>query len=133
MSVAVGYVATQEGRAALSAAIREAALRRTDLQILGPVPGQGSKDAEADIRNAIADAAAAGVPAFLREGDGDEAADLMIDMIDASYEEDVELVVIGVRRRSPVGKLFLGSTAQRVILEAGCPVTAVKADVGPRT
>ncbi|QOD03579.1 universal stress protein [Pseudarthrobacter sp. BIM B-2242] len=128
MSVAVGYVATQEGRAALSAAIREAALRRTDLQILGPVPGQGSKDAEADIRNAIADAA--GVPAFLREGDGDEAADLMID---ASYEEDVELVVIGVRRRSPVGKLFLGSTAQRVILEAGCPVTAVKADVGPRT
>ena len=130
MSVAVGYVATQEGRAALSAAIREAALRRTDLQILGPVPGQGSKDAEADIRNAIADAAAAGVPAFLREGDGDEAADLMID---ASYEEDVELVVIGVRRRSPVGKLFLGSTAQRVILEAGCPVTAVKPDVGPRT
>lgn len=130
MSVAVGYVATQEGRAALSAAIREAALRRTDLQILGPVPGQGSKDAEADIRNAIADAAAAGVPAFLRGGDGDEAADLMID---ASYEEDVELVVIGVRRRSPVGKLFLGSTAQRVILEAGCPVTAVKADVGPRT
>ncbi|MCU1435126.1 MAG: hypothetical protein JWR71_1851 [Pseudarthrobacter sp.] len=130
MSVAVGYVATQEGRAALSAAIREAALRRTDLQILGPVPGQGSTDAEADIRNAIADAAAAGVPAFLREGDGAEAADLMID---ASYEEDVELVVIGVRRRSPVGKLFLGSTAQRVILEAGCPVTAVKADVGPRT
>ncbi|WP_311380638.1 universal stress protein [Arthrobacter sp. ISL-69] len=53
-------------------------------------------------------------------------------MIDASYEEDVELIVIGVRRRSPVGKLFLGSTAQRVILEAGCPVTAVKPDVGPR-
>jgi nucleotide-binding universal stress UspA family protein len=130
MSVAVGYVATQEGRAALSAAIREAALRRTGLQILGPVPGQGSVDAEADIRNAIAEAAAAGVSASLREGDDAEAADLMID---ASYEEDVELIVIGVRRRSPVGKLFLGSTAQRVILEAGCPVTAVKAGVGPRT
>ncbi|MDR6416635.1 universal stress protein [Pseudarthrobacter sulfonivorans] len=128
MSVAVGYVASQEGRAALSAAIREAALRRTDLQILGPVPGQGSADA--DIRDAIAEAAAAGVAASLREGDDAEAADLMID---ASYEEDVELIVIGVRRRSPVGKLFLGSTAQRVILEAGCPVTAVKADVGPRT
>lgn len=130
MSVAVGYVATQEGRAALSAAIREAAIRRTDLQILGPVPGQGSTDAETDIRNAIADAAAAGVTASLRAGDEADAADLMID---ASYEADVELVVIGVRRRSPVGKLFLGSTAQRVILEAGCPVTAVKPGVGRRS
>jgi nucleotide-binding universal stress UspA family protein len=129
MSVAVGYVATQEGRAALSAAIQEAALRKTDLQILGPVAGQGPSDAQADLRAAVAEAEAAGVTATLREGD-DDAADLMID---ASYEEGIELVVIGVRRRSPVGKLFLGSTAQRVILEAGCPVTAVKADVGPRT
>jgi nucleotide-binding universal stress UspA family protein len=90
----------------------------------------GSAEAETDIRDAIAAAAAAGVQATLiRPNEGSDAADLMID---ASYEEDVELIVIGLRRRSPVGKLFLGSTAQRVILEAGCPVTAVKADVGAR-
>ena len=130
MSVAVGYVASQEGRAALSAAIGEAALRKTALQIMGPVAGEASAEAESDIRHAIATAAAAGVRASLRPNEGTDAADFMID---ASYEEDVELIVIGVRRRSPVGKLFLGSTAQRVILEAGCPVTAVKADVGPRT
>ena len=130
MSVAVGYVASQEGRAALSAAIAEAALRKTALQIMGPVAGEASAEAESDIREAIADAAAAGVQATLRPNEGIDAADVMID---ASYEEDVELIVIGVRRRSPVGKLFLGSTAQRVILEAGCPVTAVKADVGPRS
>jgi nucleotide-binding universal stress UspA family protein len=130
MSVAVGYVASQEGRAALGAAIGEAALRKTGLQIMGPVAGEASAEAESDIREAIAAAAAAGVQATLRPNEGSDAADVMID---ASYEEDIELVVIGVRRRSPVGKLFLGSTAQRVILEAGCPVTAVKADVGPRT
>ena len=130
MSVAVGYVASQEGRAALSAAIEEAALRKTALQIMGPVAGEASAETESDIRDAIAVAAAAGVQASLRPNEGTDAADVMID---ASYEEDVELIVIGVRRRSPVGKLFLGSTAQRVILEAGCPVTAVKPDVGPRS
>lgn len=129
MSVAVGYVTSQEGRAALSAAIEEAALRGTALQIMGPVAGEMSAEAELDIGAAIAAAAAAGVQASLPPNEGSDAADRMID---ASYEVDVELIVIGVRRRSPVGKLFLGSTAQRVILEAGCPVTAVKADVGPR-
>jgi nucleotide-binding universal stress UspA family protein len=130
MSVAVGYVASQEGRAALSAAIGEAALRKTTLQIMGPIAGEASAEADSDIRDAIAAATAAGVQTSVRPNEGTDAADFMID---ASYEEDVELIVIGVRRRSPVGKLFLGSTAQRVILEAGCPVTAVKADVGPRT
>jgi nucleotide-binding universal stress UspA family protein len=62
------------------------------------------------------------------EGD-DDPGDLIVDV---SFENDVELVVIGVRRRSRVGKLILGSTAQRVILEAGCPVHAVKPPVGPR-
>lgn len=97
---------------------------------MGPLPGGGWAEAESDIREAINAAAAAGVPAALRPNDGPDAADLMID---ASYDEEVELIVIGVRRRSPVGKLFLGSTAQRVILEAGCPVTAVKPDVGSRS
>ena len=44
-------------------------------------------------------------------------------------KERAELIVIGVRRRRPVGKLLLGSHAQRIVLEAACPVLAVKSDL----
>jgi nucleotide-binding universal stress UspA family protein len=49
------------------------------------------------------------------------------DLVNVANEVDAELIVIGLRRRSPVGKLILGSNAQRVLLDAPCPVLAVKA------
>ena len=129
MSVAVGYLSTKEGHAALHAAIAEAARRRTTLDILWPAADAQSDITPTEVSAALALASVEGVSARVRpSGNDDDPADVLID---ASFEDDVELVVIGVRRRSPVGKLFLGSTAQRVILEAGCPVTAVKPPVGP--
>ena len=38
-----------------------------------------------------------------------------------------EIIVIGIRRRTPTGKLITGSQAQRILLDANCPVLAVKA------
>jgi nucleotide-binding universal stress UspA family protein len=48
------------------------------------------------------------------------------DILEVARERGAELIVIGIRRRSPVGKLVLGSNAQDVLLEADCPVLAVK-------
>jgi len=45
----------------------------------------------------------------------------------AAQAVDADLIVVGIRRRSPVGKAVLGSTSQEVILKADCPVLAVKA------
>jgi nucleotide-binding universal stress UspA family protein len=60
---------------------------------------------------------------------GHEAPD---ELLEAAAAHGAKLVVIGIRRRSPVGKLLLGSTAQRIILEAPCPVLAVKPIATPK-
>ncbi len=50
------------------------------------------------------------------------------DLVSVAESHDADLIVIGLRRRTPVGKLILGSNAQRVLLDAHCPVLAVKAE-----
>ncbi len=48
------------------------------------------------------------------------------DLANYAQEQGVDEIVIGIRRRSKVGKLLFGSTAQYVILNAHCPVVTVK-------
>ena len=48
------------------------------------------------------------------------------DLVKLADENKIDEIVIGVRRRSKVGKLIFGSTAQYVILNAPCPVVTVK-------
>ncbi len=47
-------------------------------------------------------------------------------LVQFAQENEIEEIVIGVRRRSKVGKLLFGSNAQYIILQAPCPVIAVK-------
>ncbi len=48
------------------------------------------------------------------------------DIVDFARENQSDMVVVGVKRRSKMGKLLMGSTAQYVVLQAPCPVVTVK-------
>ncbi|WP_432562531.1 universal stress protein [Kineococcus sp. SYSU DK003] len=128
MTVLVGYLPTPEGEAAFEAGLAEARRRGEDLLLLNS-PRSGafvSPDvASADVVGALtARSEEAGIQLQVRQGghEGDTAEEVLrvADEIDAS------VVVIGLRRRTPVGKLIMGSNAQRILLEAERPVLAVK-------
>jgi nucleotide-binding universal stress UspA family protein len=48
------------------------------------------------------------------------------EIVQFAEQNSIDLIVIGVRRRSKVGKLLFGSNAQLIILTAPCPVLTVK-------
>ncbi|MBE1877244.1 universal stress protein [Myceligenerans pegani] len=117
MTIVVGNLATAEGQAALDAAVAEAEERRTSLVVVAG-PGEPGRD-PGELTERLR---AVGVEVRLEPGTGD----LADDLVRIALETGAELMVIGLRRRSPVGKLILGSGAQRILIEAPCPVLAVK-------
>ncbi len=132
MSIVVGYVPRAEGRAALRRAAEEARLRRTRLVVVNSARGG---TAYHDEDNTEHEKELAAVRAALdEEGIENEVRQLVRgldpaeDLIAVAGETGADFIVIGLRRRTPVGKLILGSNAQRILLEAPCPVLAVKAD-----
>lgn len=132
MAVVVGYVPTEEGRAALRRAASECKLRGTRLVVINSNRGGKDLDAaeaaryETELDTVRAELDTAGIAHEVRQlVRGLEPAE---DIIAVAEEVSADFIVIGLRRRSPVGKLILGSNAQRILLEAPCPVLAVKAD-----
>lgn len=126
MTVVVGYLPTAPGHAALDAAILEAARRDTDLVVVQPRPKRHqTPEVDADVDVERAKLSRSGVRYELREPDHDsDPADVILG---TARDHTAELIVLGIRRRSPVGKLIMASTAQRVLLESPCPVLCVKA------
>ena len=130
-TVVVGYVNKPEGRAALARGIEEAKLRGLRLVVVSSHRGGQEYDTEAagkaqvELDEVRAELEGTGVDFELRQlVRGFEPAE---DLIGLASDSDAALLVIGLRRRSPVGKLILGSNAQRILLDAACPVLAVKA------
>lgn len=130
-TVVVGYVPKPEGEAALAAGISEARLRGSKLVVVNShrggqeFDGVKARAAEDDMASVLVQLEESGIEHEIRQlVRGFEPAEDLISLAEAS---GAELLVIGLRRRSPVGKLILGSNAQRVLLDAPCPVLAVKA------
>ena len=132
MTIVVGYVPRAEGRAAQRRAAEEARLRKTRLIVINSNRGGTHLDDEdaveherelAEVRQRLdAEGIEHEVRQLVRGLDPAE------DLIAVANETGADFIVIGLRRRTPVGKLILGSNAQRILLEAPCPVLAVKAE-----
>jgi nucleotide-binding universal stress UspA family protein len=130
MSILVGYVPSPEGEAAAAAGIAEAKLRGEDLLIVNSV-----REGGAWVDKAVASDADLLRLQQLAEKDGvqmeilrpDHRDDVATEILDLASARQVSLIVIGLRQRSQVGKLLMGSHAQRILLQADRPVLAVKA------
>lgn len=128
--VLAGYVATPEGEAALRHGVEEAGRRGARLVVVcshrdDQSHESGGESHAAESERLHASLAGSGVEFEIRSlVRGFEPAEDLIALADVT---SAELIVIGLRRRTPVGKLIMGSNAQRVLLDAPCPVLAVKA------
>lgn len=133
MKIVVGYVMTDESRAALDWAVKQAQRGETHIVVMHSIKGGGSMEAEQEevltyreeldaIERRLAEA---GIPHTVRRLiRGLSPAE---DLRQVAAEEQADLIAIGIRQRSRAGKLLLGSDAQEVLMMAECPVVAVKA------
>lgn len=129
MVIVVGYYPAPPGEAALRRAMEEARLRGGRLVVVNSSRGDASVDKRfaqgEDVNQLETTLRASGVEWQVQQPvRGRDAAE---EILAAAESARADLIVIGMRHRTPVGKLVMGSTAQRVLLGARCPVLSVTA------
>jgi nucleotide-binding universal stress UspA family protein len=132
MTVVVGYIPDQYGEAALTAGIEEARRRGTDLVVVNATKGDALVDRRYVGTEGLSDLEErlAGIELTheVRQAIG---ADVAEELLRVAADTGAEVVVIGLRHRTPVGKMIMGSVAQQVLMGATCAVLAVKPAVVP--
>ncbi|HET7823610.1 MAG TPA: universal stress protein [Ornithinibacter sp.] len=131
MTVLVGYVPTALGEATLRAGVQESRRRSEPLLVVNmsrdDVLVDAHRAATDDLDRVERDVTELGVDVeVVRIEQGSDPADALVRVAE---DRDASVIVIGLRHRSPVGKLIMGSSAQRILLDARCPVLAVKEDL----
>ena len=131
MTILVAYVPRPEGQAALDKGIEIAKQQNQRLVVVNASPGGKAEDQSfADSQDAervqeILDKTGltAEFKQYVRGRNAVEEIEALIESL------QVSLLVIGLRKRSPLGKLILGSVAQQLLLSVSCPVLSVKPGV----
>ena len=128
MTVLVGYIPTPLGEATIRAGVEEARRRAEPLVVVNmsrdDVLVDAHRAASDDLARVERDVAELGVEVeVVRIEQGSDPATAIVE---AAAERGASVIVIGLRHRTPVGKLIMGSVAQRILIDAACPVLAVK-------
>ena len=129
MSIVVGYIPSPEGETALARAIEEAQRHDAKLVVVNSSKGDQLVDDRLidakqyhELESRLAET---GLDFWIeRQSQGVDAADQILQVAEA---QRAQLIVIGLRKRSAMGKFLMGSVAQRILLLAGCPVLSLKA------
>jgi len=129
MTILVAYAPRPEGQAALEKGLEIARRRNERLMVVNASPGgHGEDESQAttqDVERVEALLAGSGLNAEFKQFVRGKSAVAEIEALVESLP--VSLLIIGLRKRSAVGKLILGSVAQELLLSVPCPVLAVKA------
>ncbi len=127
MSIVVAYAPDEFGRSAVEAGLAVAASRGGDVVVVNATRGDAlvdTKFAGSSERAALDELLAAStVASTVRQPVGTDVADAVLQVAE---EVGATLLVVGLRHRTPVGKMLMGSVAQRILLDATVPVLAVK-------
>ena len=130
MTVVVGYIPDQYGEAALAAGIEEAERRGTGIVVVNATKGDALVDrryvGEAGLLGLEERLAGLDMSHEVRQAIGPDVADEILRVV---ADTGAAVLVIGLRHRTPVGKMIMGSVAQQLLLDATCAVLAVKPDV----
>ncbi|HYP46395.1 MAG TPA: universal stress protein [Propionibacteriaceae bacterium] len=129
MTIAVAQDDSAEGAAALLHAAREAQFQQTRLAVLHVLdefsPGVGEQQLAHEVGQALAAGGYGGLEWTLHTApEEDNRATALIELTE---QVQADLLVVGSKRRTPIGKFLLGSTVQRVVLDSPVPVLVVKA------
>lgn len=128
MTILVAYVPRPEGQAALDKGIELAKSQKEHLLVVNTGSGGGQESTSfADVQDyerVEAILAKSGLDAELKQFVRGKTAIVEInELVDTL---PISMLVIGLRKRSAVGKLIMGSVAQELLLSVSCPVLAVK-------